>query len=266
MREVYLRAAFAVFCMLCAISPAACGPSSFTEEQKRSIEDIVTEYLLNHPEVLQKVQEALEKKTEYERLQAIKNKMPIFHGAMENLKKELSGFAVGEGDVTVYEFFDYNCKYCRATLPELTKLVASDRNIKIQFLEYPILSQESKEVAKVSIAASKQGKFFEFHKAMFATNSGTMETALSVAKQIGLDMAQVKVDMQSPETEAVISKIAYVGKLMSVDGVPTFIIGEKMQAGWTLHDQFKGLVEEARKLECGTSCTATSNQKSRISK
>ena len=85
------------------------------------------------------------------------------------MKSELDGMSVGSGDVTVVEFFDYNCGYCRKTLPDLVKLIENEPNIKVQFMEYPILAPESKDASKVAIAAAKQGKYFEFHKAMFAT-------------------------------------------------------------------------------------------------
>ena len=83
------------------------------------------------------------------------------------MKGDLAPLSIGNGDVTVVEFFDYNCGYCRQTLPELIKLIDSDKKIRVQFMEFPILAPGSTEASKIAIAAAKQGKYLEFHKAMF---------------------------------------------------------------------------------------------------
>ncbi|MBI4723739.1 MAG: DsbA family protein [Rhodomicrobium sp.] len=152
------------------------------------------------------------------------------------------------------EFFDYNCGYCRRTLPDLVKLMENEKNIKIQFIEYPILAPESVEASKVAIAAAKQGKYFEFHKAMLNSGRASKETALKVAGQLGLDMTRLKTDAASADTEALIAKMAQAGKQMLIDGTPTFVIGDKMSPGWTRYDQLKQLVEETRKAGC-KACT-----------
>ena len=168
--------------------------------------------------------------------------------------------SVGSGDVTVIEFFDYNCGYCRRTLPDLVKLVENEPNIKVQFMEYPILAPESKDASRVAIAAAKQGKYFEFHKAMFVINRASKDSALKVAEQLGLDMARLKADMASPETDALLSQIAEAGKQMFIDGTPTFVIGDKVNPGWTQYDQLKDLVSEARKEGC-KACAAAGGEK-----
>ncbi len=117
-------------------------------------------------------------------------------------------------------------------------------------MEYPILAPESSEASKVAIAAAKQGKYFEFHKAMFAGGRASKESALKTAGQLGLDMTRLQADMASPETAALIAKISEMGKQMFIDGTPTFVVGDKMNPGWTRYDQLKELVDEARKDGC----------------
>ena len=237
--------------------PAMAEADSFSEGQVKSIEKIVKEYLINHPEIMLEVQEAYEKKVETKRGEATRSRMPEFYGALSGMNGELAPLSIGNGDVTVVEFFDYNCGYCRQTLPELIKLIDSDKKIKVQFMEFPILAPGSTEASKIAIAAAKQGKYLEFHKAMFAAGRANKETALKVAEQIGLDMEKVKTDSASPETEALITKISEIGKRIFVDGTPTFIIGDKTNPGAADYDQLKQLVDETRKDGCKACAEAT---------
>ena len=237
--------------------PAMAEADSFSEGQVKSIEKIVKEYLINHPEIMLEVQEAYEKKVEAKRGEATRSRMPELYGALSSMNGELAPLSIGNGDVTVVEFFDYNCGYCRQTLPELIKLIDNDKKIKVQFMEFPILSPGSTEAAKIAIAAAKQGKYLEFHKAMFAAGRANKETALKVAEQIGLDVEKVKADSASPETEALITKISEIGKRIFIDGTPTFIVGDKTNPGAADYDQLKQLVDETRKEGCKACAEAT---------
>ena len=237
--------------------PAMAEADSFSEGQVKSIEKIVKEYLINHPEIMLEVQEAYEKKVEAKRGEATRSRMPELYGALSSMNGELAPLSIGNGDVTVVEFFDYNCGYCRQTLPELIKLIDNDKKIKVQFMEFPILSPGSTEAAKIAIAAAKQGKYLEFHKAMFAAGRANKETALKVAEQIGLDVEKVKADSAAPETEALITKISEIGKRIFIDGTPTFIVGDKTNPGAADYDQLKQLVDETRKEGCKACAEAT---------
>ncbi len=247
-----LLAASMTFAIGGAGGRAAAQSDSFTEGQVKSIENIVREYLLAHPEIMLEVQEAYEKKAEAKRGEATRSRMPEFYKALASLSSELKPLSAGagEGDVTLVEFFDYNCGYCRQTLPEVLKLLDGDKKLRIQFMEYPILAPGSKEASKFAIAAAKQGKYLEFHKAMFAAGRASKETALKVAEQIGLNMDKAKADAEAPETDALIAKIAEIGKRIFVDGTPSFVVGDKTNPGAADYDQLKQLVDEARKDGC----------------
>jgi len=250
-------AAGLTFALHCGRYPAIAQTDSFSEGQVKSIEKIVKDYLINHPEIMLEIQEAYEKKAEAKRGEATRSRMPEFYGALSGMSGELARLSVGKGDVTVVEFFDYNCGYCRQTLPELIKLIDSDKKIKVQFMEFPILAPGSTEASKIAIAAAKQGKYLEFHKAMFAAGRANKESALKVAEQLGLDMEKVKADSATPETEALITKISEIGKRIFVDGTPTFIIGDKTNPGAADYDQLKQLVDETRKEGCKACAEAT---------
>jgi protein-disulfide isomerase len=231
-------------------SPALADTEAFNEGQVKSIEKIVREYLLSHPEIMLELQEAYEKKAEAKRSEALVSHMPAFYKTLASMKDEVGALSIGNGDVTLVEFFDYNCGYCRQTLPELLKLINSDKNLKVQFLEFPILSPGSAEASKVAMAAAKQGKYFEFHKAMFAAGRASKESALKVAEQIGLNMAQVKKDMDAPETQASLAKMTELAKSIFVDGTPSFVVGDKTNPGAADYDQLKQLVDETRSQGC----------------
>jgi protein-disulfide isomerase len=240
--------------------PAAAQTEGFSEGQVKSIEKIVKDYLLGHPEILTEVQESYERKMEGARADAARAHLPLFYKALANMKSGLDSMSVGSGDVTVIEFFDYNCGYCRRTLPDLVKLIENEPNVKVQFMEYPILAPESKDASRVAIAAAKQGKYFEFHKAMFTINRASKDSALKAAEQVGLDMTKLKADMASPETDALLNQIADAAKQMFIDGTPTFVIGDKVNPGWTQYEQLKEFVSEARKNGC-QACAAAGGVK-----
>jgi protein-disulfide isomerase len=230
--------------------PASAEPESFNENQVKSIQKIIRDYLVENPEVLLEAQQAYEKKIEEKRGEAQRSRMPDLYKSLASMKSELAPFTVGQGDVTLIEFFDYNCGYCRHTLPELMRLIDSEKNFKVLFLEYPILSPGSKEASEVAIAAAKQGKYFEFHKAMLAQGHANKETALKLAEKLGLDMNKLKADMSAPETDQLIAKISEIGRRGFIDGTPSFIANDLTNPGAADFDQLKQLVEEARKAGC----------------
>ncbi|MBT3070699.1 DsbA family protein [Rhodomicrobium sp. Az07] len=265
MKTIMKRAAALAIPAAVALSLSVAGPiaafaqsDNFTEGQTRSIEKIVKDYLVSHPEILLEVQDAFEKKAEAKRGEATRSRMPEFYRSLASLKSELAPLTIGEGDVTLVEFFDYNCGYCRHALPQIMKLLDADTKVKVVFMEYPILSQGSTEATKIALAAAKQGKYFDFHKAMLAAGRANKESALKVAEQIGLDMEKVKADSASPETEALVAKIGEIGKRMFVDGTPTFVVGDKVTPGAADFDTLKRSVDDTRKDGCKACAEAAS--------
>jgi protein-disulfide isomerase len=222
----------------------------FNEGQAKEIQKIVKDYLIANPEVLLEVQAAYEEKVEQRRNMAQKERIPEFYKALDGLKSELAAFTVGQGDVTVIEFFDYNCGYCQRALPEVMKLMETDKNVKALFLEYPILSAGSQEAAKAAVAAAKQGKYFEFHREMLASGRASKESALKAAEKTGLDMTKLAADIAAPETEAFLAKLSEIGRRLMVDGTPSFVIGDKLIPGAAEAEQMKILVDETRKQGC----------------
>jgi protein-disulfide isomerase len=197
----------------------------FDQKQTQAIEGIVRGYLLKNPEVLREAMGELQKRQEAEAAAKRKDALASFY-------KETSPFASGNGKLTVVEFFDYNCGYCRHAFSEVTKLIDAEKDVRLVFVEFPILSDESRKASEAAIGASKQDKYWEFHRALMAHKGPvTEEAAMKVAAEVGLNMEQLKKDMASPETEALIEKNLTLGNSMGVQGTPAFFVGDEAIPG-----------------------------------
>jgi protein-disulfide isomerase len=235
-----------------APSPAPTQTAAFTGDQKKAIEDIVKNYLIANPEIFLEVQSALEAKMEKE--QAEKLKVAIAENAKEIYRDPHADIAGNpDGDITVVEFFDYNCGYCKRGLSDIVKLVENDPKVRVVFKELPILSKASEEASRVAIAAGKQGKYWEMHREMLSTKGVLNETvALNIAGRLGLDIDKLKQDMKSPEVEAEIKKSEDLAKKMGVNGTPHFLVGDRAIPGAPedLYEQLSKHVAELRKEGC----------------
>jgi protein-disulfide isomerase len=140
-----------------------------------------------------------------------------------------------KGDVTVVEFFDYNCPYCRAAEPMLEKLVAQDHQVRIVYKEFPILGPGSHFAAQAALAADEQGKYLPFQKAMLSyQGSITEDSAMSIAKQVGLDTGRLQQDMLDAKIGAELAHMHTLADTLRLSGTPSFVVGDTV---------FRGLVD-----------------------
>lgn len=224
--------------------------SKFSDGQRRDIEVIIKDYLLKNPELMMEVQAALEGKME--KAQTEKMKVALVENAKELYQSPTAPIAGNpKGDITVVEFFDYNCGYCKKALPDLAAVIQKDKNVRIVMKEFPILSKGSEEAAKVALAAKLQGKYWEFHRAMMETQGQANEAvALRVAEKIaGLDMTRIKKDMAGPEVKKEIDDTRKLAQKMGIQGTPHFLVGDRVIPGAPegLTDLIVGQVDEVRK-------------------
>lgn len=234
------------------VSPALAAEAAFTDEQKSAIGDIVKDYLLKHPEVLVDVQSALEAKMEKDQAEKLKSFMS------ENAKDIYRGPNASiagnpEGDITVVEFFDYNCGYCKRGMPEIQKLIQKDNRVRVVFKELPILSKGSEEAAKAALAAKRQGKYWEFHQALLSNKGQANEaSSLKAAEALGFDMEKFKTDIKSAAVSEELEQMKALAKKMGISGTPHFLVGDKSIPGAPedLHDQLENLVVDFRKSGC----------------
>jgi protein-disulfide isomerase len=207
------------------------APNAFTAAQRKELETIIKDVLLNNPEIMLEVQNALESKMD--KIQAERMAVAIKENATE-LYRPAGSPIVGnvKGDVPVIEFFDYNCGYCKKALSEVTQLMDKDKKVRIIMKEFPILSKGSEEASRVALAAKMQGKYWEFHRAMLESQGQANEAAsLRIAEKLGLDMARLKKDMASPEVKKEIDDTRQLATKMGIQGTPHFIVGDRIIAG-----------------------------------
>jgi protein-disulfide isomerase len=232
-------------------SPAA-DTSMFNDAQKRGIEQIVKDYLIAHPEVIVEVQGALEAKMAKE--ETDRTKKMVAENAKEIYRHPNAALAGNpDGDITVVEFFDYNCGYCKRGFADVAKLVAADPKVRVVFKEFPILSKDSEDAARVALAARKQGKYWEVHRALLESKAKITEAvALQAAEKLGLNMDQLKTDKESAEVKGEITRVQELAKKMNINGTPHFLVGDEAIGGApeNLFDMLTEKVAALRKTGC----------------
>lgn len=231
---------------------AAAPASTFSAEQKSEIQRIIKDYLIANPEVFLEIQAALESKME--QVQAEKLKSALAAHA-DQLYRDPEAPVAGnpKGDVTVVEFFDYNCGYCKRGFSDVAQLIKDDAKVKVVFRELPILSKGSEEAAQVALAARMQGKYWEFHSAMIQhKGQADMASALKLAEKAGLDMNRLKADVKSEAVTSEIKKVRELAQTLGINGTPHFLVGDRSIPGapQDLLGQLKSDIAEVRKSGC----------------
>ena len=240
-------AALALIAALAALSPAVVPAQTVDETQRKAIEGVVRDYLMKNPEVILDAIEALqqrEKTAEAERARKAlaDNKAALF----QNPADPAIGNALG--DVTVVEFFDYQCGYCKAVMADTLRLVKEDPKLRFVFKEFPILGPASVVAARAALAAKAQGKYLEVHNALMGHRGQLDEdTIYRLAKSAGADVEKLKKDMDSPEVMKVIATNQQLAEQLGIRGTPGFVIGDALVPGAIKLDEMKRLVEAARK-------------------
>jgi protein-disulfide isomerase len=248
MRHLTAFALSTVFALGLALPALA---DNFNASQKSEMERIVHAYLLEHPEILRDMANKLDendKKLEADaRGGTLKSKAgEIFHDAMDAV--------VGnpKGDITLVEFFDYNCSWCKKSIVELKALIEKDKNVRIVMKEFPIFGEGSEYAAKAALASVKQGKYWQLHQALFASESKvTAEVVDQIATEQGLDLALLKKDMEDPAIAANIQKTRVLAEAMKISGTPAFIVDDQVFPGYTPLD---GLIASLATVRAAGGC------------
>jgi protein-disulfide isomerase len=215
--------------------PAAAFAAEFSTPQRSEIEKIVREYLIAHPEVLQEAMAELEKKQAEADAEKHKDAVKEHAQALFSSPRQVV-LGNPSGNVTFVEFFDYNCGYCKRAMDDMMSLLKNDPNLKIVLKEFPVLGPGSVEAAQVAVAVRMQDKtgkkYLEFHqKLLGGRGQADRARALAVAKEIGMNMAQIDKDMQSPEVKATLQENFKVAEALGLNGTPSYVIGDKVIVG-----------------------------------
>ncbi|MCZ8548191.1 DsbA family protein [Mesorhizobium qingshengii] len=209
----------------------------------------VHDYILSHPEV---VMEALQTLDARQREAAAKEAKAALAAKADEIFRDPASPVSGNvsGDVTMAEFFDYNCPYCRQVAPIMAQAVADDPQLRIVYKEFPILGPDSVFAAKAALAAQRQNKYAQFHKALYDARTRVTEAVvLKVAAEIGLDIPRLKTDMQLPEIQAAIEKNTQLAQALGITGTPGFVVGDQIFPGATDLATMKKLIEQTRAVQ-----------------
>ena len=226
--------------------PSPATAADFSPDQKKEIEGVVRDYLKAHPEVLiDAIQGAEDKLKSDAKDKATQQLAAHRQEVFDDPQTPFIGNP--KGDVTLVEFFDYRCPYCKQVEPALEKLVSDDKQLRFVYKEFPVLGPESEIAARVALAAKKQGKYDAFHRAMMATGGHIDEAAIyKVAGSVGLDIDKVRQDVKSPEIDKELKANLALGKQLDLDGTPSFIVGNTIVPGAISAAELKQLVADAR--------------------
>ena len=231
------------------LTPARAEPIS--ADQRGEIETIVKNYLIAHPEVLQEAMAELEKRqqaadAEKHRQVVKENTATLFSSPHQVV------LGNPQGNVTMVEFFDYNCGYCKRALPDMLGLLKADTNLKFVLKEFPVLGEGSVEAARVAVAARMQDstgkKYIEFHQKLLGSRGPADKArALAVAKDVGFDMARIEKDMGSDEVKKTIDENMKLADALGVSGTPSYVVGHEVVMGAVGLDALKEKIEAERK-------------------
>ncbi|MGI9481875.1 MAG: DsbA family protein [Hyphomicrobiales bacterium] len=240
----FLMAGCAVL-FLTTASPVAFS-EEFSESQKKEIGEIVREYLLKNPTIMREVF------SELERIEAEEREKLAKAGILESkdalFRSNLSYVAGNpEGDVTMVEFFDYNCGYCKRAFPDVMKLIDSDPNLRVVIKEFPILGAGSVFAARAAIASKKQDKYWEFHTAMMNARGSLNESrVINIAKKLGLDVDKLREDMEADVVRQEIAESHTLANRMGINGTPAFVIDDRLVPGALGYAELRKQIFEVR--------------------
>lgn len=213
-------------------APAAPATSGeFTAEQKTQIQAVIKDYLVENPEIIAEAMTALQIKQQQQQQEQALSKLEAHKDFFSSADLGTAGNK--DGDVTVIEFFDYNCGYCKKAFEDVNALLEKDKNVKVVFVEMPILSETSQVAAQWALAAKEQGKYFEFHKALMEFQGNKDEAALTeIAKKLELDIEKMKTDAASEKTQNTLVKSIEVSRDIGIQGTPAFVVGKQLFRGY----------------------------------
>lgn len=216
-----------------AIPTAATQPPASASTPRQTVEAIVRNYLLENPELIVEVQDSLERKQAEAAQLRVKeiiasNKDELYNSSHDAI------FGNPNGDVTVVEFFDYNCGYCKRALPDMQAILKNDPNVRFVMKEFPILGPDSMRAHIVAQAfkALMPEKYAQYHEILLsAAERATEESAIADAVKLGADETQLREKMQSPEIRGAFQNTYQLASQLNITGTPSYIVGNELVPG-----------------------------------
>lgn len=243
-RKIFLVALFVSSFVLSL--PAQAEEPVFTDAQKEALGPIIRDYMVSHPEDVVAALEAYQRQQQDAEMKGFQEKLAKRRADIFDDTAPFAGNP--KGDVTVVEFFDYNCGYCHKAVDDIVALLEQDKNVRVIFMDLPILSPASHDAARWALAAGKQGKYYEYHVALMKFSAPKGDEAYEkIGKDVGLDTEKLRKDADSKEVRERIEKNISLSSDVGIRGTPAFVIGDSLSPGYIGLDNLKKAVEDARK-------------------
>jgi protein-disulfide isomerase len=236
--------------LIAAAGAALLAPAAIAATDRAEVEKIVREYLLANPEILYEMSAELEKRETQAKADQAAELLKEGSEARKQIFEDGYSFVAGnpQGDVTIVEFFDYRCGFCKKARPELIKLIEQDKNVRVILKEFPILGAASMAASKAAMAglALDRSKYWNFHMAMLAEDGLTPDRVWELAGEAGYDIEALKKAAEDPVVKERIEANRNLGSDLGVDGTPAFLIGDELNAGMLTFEEIEAKVKAIR--------------------
>ncbi len=227
--------------------PAMAADQVTGQRSTEEIGEIVRDYLLNNPQV---IFEAVERHREKQRQLQSRRDRALLKRHRQALLTDPDSFVGGnpDGAVTLVEFFDYRCGYCKRFAPTLERIKKDDPKLRVVYKEFPVLGPDSLVGAQAALAARNQGRYLEFHEALMRADGPLDEgNLMAVALSVGLDTEQLKRDMANPKIQDIIGKTRRLAAALNINGTPAVIIGSEVARGAVPLSELTRMIAKARR-------------------
>ncbi len=230
------------------------GVALYSKYQEERVTALIEAHLAENPEIVRRAIQELRRRDAEVKQERVRSNLAA---ARAELTHDPDSPVAGnpEGDVTVVEFFDYNCPFCKAVKPALRALLTEDPGIRFVYKELPVLGEASRTAARAALAAARQGmdKYRRFHNALLdVPGQLTNEAVFHVATQIGLDMERLRRDMEDPEIGAAIAANLKLARRLNITGTPAFVIGDAIIPGVASLKKLRQAVARTRTARTGS--------------
>ncbi len=231
---------------LCLTTLGFASISAADELDEKVIKELALEAILENPGIVMQAVEILKQR---EAAQKEKTADQAIQSNWDGLQNDPNAPVLGNpnGDITVVEFFDYNCGYCKRAAPIISKLLEADSNIRLVYREWPILSEGSRFAARASLAAQKQGRYKEFHFKLMSLNRATEESVLKAAQEFGYDIEKLQADMADPKIDQHIETSNRLSGALGFTGTPSFVVGTQAIPGLVSYEDLTQVIADERK-------------------
>ena len=217
----------------------------FTPAQREALRQMMREFIMQNPELLIEALESLDERRRVEgeqraRQMLVERRNEIFNNPLNPVLGNASG------DVTLVEFFDYRCPYCKQMHAPITQLRNDDRQVRFVHIQLPILGPESVIASRVALAAQAQNRYLQVHEALMSARTLDEPTIMRIAQQSGCDMTRLRADMNSSAITAQIDANRRLAEELGVTGTPAFVIADRLVPGAVDPTTLRGLIAQAR--------------------